>query len=94
MRTLECGPHQHLAHSCLGQQPTCSPRSPPEETQHLQARLGEGPGKRHTTGRQPQLKPLIKSTAPGKSLHLLTCFLLCTAVITIRPSELKEINRL
>lgn len=42
---------------------------------------------RHTPGTKPQLKPLITFVAQSKSLYLLACFLLCTAVITIQPGQ-------
>lgn len=79
----ECSP---AAPSCCGQHPTRHPCSPPEGTAS-QARLGAAYGSKRLSGTQPQLQLLINCMAPGESPPLLACFLLCTLLITIQPSE-------
>lgn len=93
---------EHWNEAPANSRPTSADREAPSmlSPQHIRGngaplgQAGRSAWERHTTGRQPQLKPLINLTARGKSLHLLARFLLCTVVITIQPSELKEINGL
>lgn len=65
------------------------PAAHPRETAS-QARLG-AVAARGSDWHAALAPAIINCMARGESLHLLACFLLCTALITIQPSE-PEIN--